>query len=180
DGTGGLHGPRRPGRPGTGRRAGGLQAQRRLEHGARGRGDRLRPLPVHGGAPHRAARGRARRGMGAPSRGPGPARLVDDRPGARLPGAALVVHHQPGPPLEHPGDHRPGHAPGAVGPLPLAQAPQLRRRGGRGHRPAPGARRLDHGARLLRGQRLPAAGPHPHRGRRPGGAPRARRGAPCV
>ena len=50
--------------------------------------------------------------------------------------------------------------------LPMAAAPELRRRRRRGHRAADGAHRVDHRRDVHRAQRLPAAGPDPGRRRR--------------
>ena len=47
---------------------------------------------------------------------PAVAGLADAGPGAGQPGAALVVHRDPGPSLEHPGGRRPGRAAGELGP----------------------------------------------------------------
>ena len=70
----------------------------------------------------------------------------------------------------------PGSAAGQSRSLPMAAAPELRRRRDRGHRAADGAHRLDHRGDVHRAQRLPAAGPDPGRGGRPdAGVPRHRR-----
>ena len=57
------------------------------------------------------------------------------------PGAALVVHRDPGPPLEHPGDRRAGLAPVDRRAPTAHLPPQLRRRRRRGGGAAAGARR---------------------------------------
>ena len=101
-----LHGPGRAGRPRAARRAGGLQAQRRLEPGATAASRPGGALPGDGGAAHRPAGRDARRGVGAPAGRAARARLVDARAGARLAGAALVVHRHARPALEHPRDRR--------------------------------------------------------------------------
>ena len=63
---------------------------------------------------------------------------------ARRAGVALVVHHHAGPTVEHPGHRHPGRGAGDRRAVPLAAAPQLRRRRRRGHRAAAGALGLDH------------------------------------
>ena len=75
-----------------------------LERGGRetGRGHYPVMVVLHSGL----LVGDARRGVGAPPGGAARARLVDAGAGARLAGAALVVHRHPRPALEHPGDRR--------------------------------------------------------------------------
>ena len=78
-------------------------------------------------------------------------------------GAALVVHHHAGPPVEHPRRRHPRCRPGHRRAVPVLLAPQLRRRRRRGHRAAVGAHRVDHRRGVHRAQRRAAA--DPHRGR---------------
>ena len=102
---------------------------------------------LHSGLPGRDAG----RGVGTPPRRAGRCWPGRCSRWSRLAGAALVVHRDPGPALEHPGDRgaRPAAA-STAGPYRFLLAPQLRRRRRRGGRAAAGARRLDHRARSSR------------------------------
>ena len=99
-----VHRADRGRRAGAAGRAGGLEAQRRLEPGPRRSRDRAGALPGDGGAAHGPARRCSRRGLAAaPGVRPG-ARVHDAGAGAGLAGAAMVVHRHARPAVEHPRD----------------------------------------------------------------------------
>ena len=68
--------------------------------------------------------------------------LADAGRGGAEPGAALVVHHDAGATVEHPGDRVAGGAVGARRALPVAAPPELCCSGGRRVRAAAGAHRV--------------------------------------
>ena len=154
DRAGVLHGPGRAGRPRAARRAGRLEAQRRVEPGARRRRDRARPLPADGRCCTPGC------WSGCWSRPGCAARPF--RPLLAWSMLALVLASQALrwwciATLGRRWNTRVIVVPGCRwctgGPYRFLRAPQLRRGGRRGLRAAAGARRLDHRAGLHGRQR---------------------------